>query len=222
MTTSTSLRIGQLAAATGLTVRTLHHYEQLGLLPLPSRTEGRQRRYGEADVRRLYVARALRDLGLSLSEVRQTLRSDGGSLREVLRSHLERVDAELGRLRRLRALLLYAAGCAEGAVPADELLATIEAMSRLSRGPRMTPAEIRAWRSLGKRLRARLDAGDAASSPRVQALAKQARGWLRRVQGAERLTPGQLEQLARLARPDELAGWDAPLLRFLHKALEAL
>ena len=61
-----SWRIGELARATGLTVRTLRHYESLGLLPRPPRTRGRQRLYDERDVRRTYRIRALRELGLSL------------------------------------------------------------------------------------------------------------------------------------------------------------
>ncbi len=66
-------RIGDLARATGLTVRTLRHYESVGLLPAPSRTEGKQRLYTAQDVSRLYRIRALRDLGLGLAEIRRLL-----------------------------------------------------------------------------------------------------------------------------------------------------
>ena len=59
-------KVGELASATGLTVRTLHHYERIGLLSPAQRTEGNQRLYDEGDVVRLYRIRALRDLGLSL------------------------------------------------------------------------------------------------------------------------------------------------------------
>jgi MerR family transcriptional regulator, thiopeptide resistance regulator len=62
-------RIGELADATGLTVRTLHHYEHIRLLAPAARTDGRQRLYDENDVRRLYRIRALRDLGLSLTDI---------------------------------------------------------------------------------------------------------------------------------------------------------
>src|SRR6185436_8546401 len=93
-------RIGELADATGLTVRTLHHYEHLGLLAPPARTEGRQRLYDEDDVRRLYRIRALRDLGLSLTDIRRTIDDDRATLTDVLRAHRARVDAEIKRLER--------------------------------------------------------------------------------------------------------------------------
>src|SRR4051794_722345 len=47
-------RIGELARETGLTVRTLHHYDRLGLLSPLSRTEGGHRCYTGGDVRRLH------------------------------------------------------------------------------------------------------------------------------------------------------------------------
>src|SRR4051794_22833016 len=115
-------RIGELADATGLTVRTLHHYEHIGLLAPPARTQGRQRLYGEDDVRRLYRIRALRDLGLPLEDVGRMLRDDRAGLAGVLRAHRARVDDEIERLRRLRTLLDQA----ERDADPDEVLATIE------------------------------------------------------------------------------------------------
>jgi hypothetical protein len=53
------LAVGDLARATGLTVRTLHHYDRLGLLP-PLRDAGGRRRYGPAEARRLHQIIALR------------------------------------------------------------------------------------------------------------------------------------------------------------------
>lgn len=54
------LRIGELAERAGLTVRTLHHYEQIELVRASKRTETGHRRYSEADVRRLYQVVARR------------------------------------------------------------------------------------------------------------------------------------------------------------------
>ena len=61
-------KIGELARATGLTVRTLHHYDEIGLLVPSERTQAGYRLYGEQDVRRLYEIRALRDLGIPLGD----------------------------------------------------------------------------------------------------------------------------------------------------------
>lgn len=65
-------RIEQVAARTGLTKRTLRYYEEIGLLPSPTRTEGGYRLYSEADVQHLERIKRLKDLlGFSLAEIRE-------------------------------------------------------------------------------------------------------------------------------------------------------
>jgi DNA-binding transcriptional MerR regulator len=129
----TGWRIGELARATGLTVRTLHHYEKIGLLAPPSRTGGHQRVYDEHDVRRLYRICALRDLGLPLADIGRMLEDGHGGLGDVLRAHRARVEVELQRLTSLRTLLDHACTHANRDLKAEDVLATIEAMSRVAR-----------------------------------------------------------------------------------------
>ena len=65
-------RIEQVAARTGLTKRTLRYYEEIGLLPAPTRTEGGYRLYSEADVQQLLRIKRLKELlGFSLAEIRE-------------------------------------------------------------------------------------------------------------------------------------------------------
>ena len=90
-------KIGELAKATGLTVRTLHHYDEIGLLTPSERTQAGYRLYGEQDVERLYEIRALRDLGIPLGEIPDAL---GGDVRLTLTRHLERIEQTLERERR--------------------------------------------------------------------------------------------------------------------------
>jgi DNA-binding transcriptional MerR regulator len=59
-------KIGELEAATGLTVRTLHHYDEIGLLRPSERSEAGHRICTDADVRRLYRIISLRQLGFPL------------------------------------------------------------------------------------------------------------------------------------------------------------
>jgi MerR family transcriptional regulator, thiopeptide resistance regulator len=66
-------KVGELAAATGLTVRTLHYYEQIGLPAAPGRSSGGHRLYSAHDVTRLYRICLLRRLGLPLAEIGPTL-----------------------------------------------------------------------------------------------------------------------------------------------------
>ncbi|MEM1115425.1 MAG: MerR family transcriptional regulator [Bacteroidota bacterium] len=107
---SLSLRVGQLAARAGVTVRALHHYEAAGLLA-PDRTPTGHRRYGAAEVERLQQIVSLRSLGLGLDAIRRTLDAPGfdpaavvAQQRAVLAADLDRLgalDRRLGDLERL-------------------------------------------------------------------------------------------------------------------------
>ncbi|MFI0739995.1 MerR family transcriptional regulator [Streptomyces sp. NPDC021100] len=98
-------RVGPLAEASGLTVRTLHHWDGLGLLSPSRRTAGGHREYTEADVVRLYQVLALRGLGLSLETIGLCLDS-GVDPARVVRDHLAEVEASLARLGALRQRLV--------------------------------------------------------------------------------------------------------------------
>jgi MerR family transcriptional regulator, thiopeptide resistance regulator len=120
-------RIGELARETGLTVRTLHHYDQLGLLSPLSRTVGGHRCYTSSDVRRLHRIVALRSLGISLEEIGTLLDGDPdptGLLRRQLDATEERIHQATG----LRARLLDVLdGLSRNAEPsARQLLQLIE------------------------------------------------------------------------------------------------
>lgn len=103
--TTEGLRIGELAESTGLTVRTLHHYEAVGLLAPAGRTAAGHRVYGPEQVQQLYRIVVLRSLGLPLPAIRDTTDGNGAGLRDVLAEHLAQVERRLGAERRLRARL---------------------------------------------------------------------------------------------------------------------
>lgn len=67
------LTIGTLAKRTGTKVQTIRYYEMIGLMPEPERTEGGQRRYGEAELDRLAFVRHGRQLGFPLEAIRELL-----------------------------------------------------------------------------------------------------------------------------------------------------
>lgn len=218
-------RVGELAEAAGMTVRALHHYEETGLLVPAARTSGDHRVYSEGDVERLYRIRALRGLGMSLDDIRRAL-DDGTVIAEVLRAHLERVELELGRLALLRDRLRGIT--AEGRMSSDDLLATLNAMSRVERHAharrlRDEQEDVEArWRALGDRLRECMAAGDAPASQRTRAVASEARELIEAFANGNAAI---LEDLARLRESDpprNLAGWDPELTRYLNMALTAL
>ena len=129
----TPWRIGQLAAATGVTVRSLHHYDEIGLLTPSGRTAGGQRLYGEADVQRLYRILALRQLGFALSDVEAVLDADSPDLRETVRRHLAAVERDLARQRRLRQRLAVILSSLERSVQPsiDQFIDIVVAMAMI-------------------------------------------------------------------------------------------
>ncbi|MGY8663544.1 MerR family transcriptional regulator [Bradyrhizobium sp. UFLA05-109] len=124
-------RIGELAEATGVTVRTLRHYEQTGLLAASQRTDGGHRIYDCESVRRVYHILALRELGFSLQEVRRAM--DGRTpLPDLLSEQLERAEIQVARATKLRDRLRNITKNTESDVGVDELPARLDAMSRES------------------------------------------------------------------------------------------
>lgn len=91
------MKVGALARATGLTVRTLHHYDEIGLLRPSGRTSSGHRLYGVQEVRRLQRITSLRQLGLPLDEIRRCLEHPGYGLAEVLEMQRERLERQIDR-----------------------------------------------------------------------------------------------------------------------------
>ena len=68
------MKIGELARLAGTNVETIRYYERDGLLPVPARSEGNYRIYGETHVQRLFFIRRCRGLDMTLDEIRVLLR----------------------------------------------------------------------------------------------------------------------------------------------------
>nr|AXV46725.1 MerR family transcriptional regulator [Arthrobacter sp.] len=63
------MHIGDLAEATGLSQRTIRHYDEVGLLPATTRSEGGFRIYTDSDLQRMLVIRSMKPLGFTLEEM---------------------------------------------------------------------------------------------------------------------------------------------------------
>src|SRR5664280_1916472 len=90
-----SLKIGEVARRTGLSVRTLRHYDELGLLVPSERTYSEHRLYSSADFRRLLAVQHLKSLGLSLTEVKAALDDPGFDAAEALADHITTLEHRL-------------------------------------------------------------------------------------------------------------------------------
>ncbi|MDQ0375313.1 MerR family transcriptional regulator [Cellulomonas humilata] len=123
---ATGRRVGELAEATGLTVRTLHYYEQIGLLTPSGRSPAGHRIYDDADAARLYRVGLLRRLGMNLAEVQRALDDPAWDLRSAMEAHLGALDARLDATARLRSKVAGAL-----AAGGTDLVAVLEELSTL-------------------------------------------------------------------------------------------
>lgn len=104
------LTIGRLAERAGVHRETIRYYEREGLVPQPGRTPGGHRIYGEPDVERLQFIRRARELGFTLSEVRQLIDLSGEQqqcreVRQVAELHLDEVRQKIRDLKSLETAL---------------------------------------------------------------------------------------------------------------------
>lgn len=101
------MKIGEISAATGLSVETIRYYEREGLIAPPARTQSNYRSYGGDTWERLIFIRRARDLGFSLDQVRQLLdlADDRGrpcdAVDEIARQHLTQVKTKMKELAAL-------------------------------------------------------------------------------------------------------------------------
>ncbi|MFE2579041.1 MerR family transcriptional regulator [Streptomyces sp. NPDC059378] len=98
------LTIGELARATGLSVRTIRYWSDEGALPPVGRSAGGYRLYDAASVARLELVRTLRELGLGLSDVHRVLTGET-TVAQVAAAHVKALDAQIRSLRVTRAVL---------------------------------------------------------------------------------------------------------------------
>ncbi len=191
-------KIGELARRTGLTVRTLHHYDEIGLLSPAERSDGGHRVYDEADVQRLYRIVSLRSFGFPLDAIAQALDSQAFDPKAAVDDHLRRLEAQiaqeqqlLDKLRMLRQRL-----------DADDFLTTIEELTMRERY--YTPEQLdqleqrrqalgedairdveREWAEIFAALRVELDQGTDPADPKLRPIGERARELLEMFTGGD-------------------------------------
>src|SRR5262245_17293899 len=141
-----ALKVGELAKRTGLTIRTLHHYDEIGLLKPSLHTEAGHRLYTAGDVARLQQVLSLRQLGFGLEEIKACLDRPGFSLLEVIGLHVvrlrEQIDLQRKLCERLEGLAEYLRPAGEDS--ADAFLQTIEVMTKIKNS--YTPEQLETFR----------------------------------------------------------------------------
>ncbi|MCE9561852.1 MAG: MerR family transcriptional regulator [Planctomycetes bacterium] len=239
-------KVGELATRTGLTVRTLHHYDAIGLLSPSVRTDSAHgsghRLYTAADVSRLHQILCLKQLGFGLEQIKEYMTRADYDPKQVVRLHLEKVReqaaelAELGqRLQGLSEVLDRAE-----AVSPETFLQTIEAMTMIEKY--YTPEQLKQledrrkeggeameetirqgpqmWADLFADVKAAMDAGVDPTDPKAQELAKR---WLALVSAFTGGDPGIFNSLKTMyQKEDRVVGMDVkamqPTMGYIEKA----
>ncbi|HEX3722164.1 MAG TPA: MerR family transcriptional regulator [Nitrolancea sp.] len=184
------LRVGELAKRTGLTVRALRYYDEIGLLSPPRHAHSDYRLYGDDEIARLQQIASLRQLGFALEEIREILTRPEISVQQVIELHLARLNEQIALMEQLRARLeaLTRGLNANGSLTAEALLATMEVMNRMEKY--YTPEQLETlkrrhaelgdehikeveaeWPELIARVRAEYERGTDPADAKVQALA---------------------------------------------------
>jgi DNA-binding transcriptional MerR regulator len=178
------LRVGELAKRCGLTVRTLHYYDEIGLLAPSARSDAGYRLYNRGDIARLHQVQALRRLGVSLGEIGALLTRPELSLASVIEQQLRMLDEQIAQSVRLRDRLstLRAQFMAGEEPELAEWLTTMELMNmydkyftqeELKQLPfyQADTARRRQWSALVEQVAALMAGAAPAGSEQAQALA---------------------------------------------------
>lgn len=178
------LKVGELARRSGLTVRTLHHYDSIGLLKPSGRSDAGYRLYNRNDVARLHQVQALRRFGMALADIGHFLAQPGASLPDLIARQIDALDQQIAEAAKLREQLTVLRGqLLAGEEP--ELatwLTTLEQMTvydkyftkeELAQLPIYSdPAAPEEWAKLIEAVGQKMSAGVPPSDPEVQKLAQ--------------------------------------------------
>jgi DNA-binding transcriptional MerR regulator len=206
-----AMKVGALAKRTGLSVRTLHYYDEIGLLAPSAHSEGGHRLYTAADIARLQQIKSLRQLGFSLEQTRECLSRPDYSPQRVIAAQLARLREQIALQERLCASLEAITRwlAAAETVSVEHFLNAIERMNMTEKY--YTPEQLEylkqrreivgeariheveaEWPRLMAEVRAEMEQGTDPSDPRVQALAQRWMGLVQEFTGGD---PGITQSL---------------------------
>jgi DNA-binding transcriptional MerR regulator len=211
-------KVGELARRTGVSVRALHHYDEIGLLSPSHRSEAGYRLYTEIDVARLQQIRSLRALGFSLEEARDF---HIAHLKEQIAAQQSLADRLEQVARRWRS---------DENVPTEEFLQIIEVTNMIGkyytpeqmeqlkqRGEMLGQDHIRQveaeWPELMAKVQAEMDKGTDPADERVQALARRWKELVEEFTGGD---PGITKSVGRMWQEETtIQGMDTGNMRGL-------
>jgi len=236
-------QIGELAKRTGVSVRALRHYDEIGLLVPSERSFAGYRLYSDLEVRRLYRILALRQVGMGLEQIRALLQAGRADVRGTVRAQLQALDRQRELQERLRARLQailevldrQAEPSTDLFIEAIEVTVMIEKyytpqqLEQLAQREReLGPGEIeqaqRGWEELIAAVKHERDQGTDPAGPRMQELARRWQELIGQFTGGD---PGIRDSLNAMyenegAERASRGALDSELMGYVSAAIQAL
>lgn len=240
---SVALKVGDLAKQTGVSVRTLHYYDEIGLLSPSHRTEAGYRLYGKEDIIRLQQIVSLRQIGFSLEEIRECLEQRNFSFEHTIQLHTARLREQIELSQKLldRLEAIAQAVSSMQTVSVEVLIQTIEAMNMLEKY--YTPEQLESlrqrqellgeeqirqvqadWQNLFEQVRVEMAKGTDPTTESAKALARRSIELIQAFTGGDPGIEQSLNQMYQQEQPEVVSRGmiDAAVMEYLGRARAAL
>ncbi|MBD1865540.1 MULTISPECIES: MerR family transcriptional regulator [Trichocoleus] len=240
---SVALKVGDLAKQTGVSVRTLHYYDEIGLLSPSHRTEAGYRLYGEDDILRLQQIVSLRQIGFTLEQIRACLDQCEFSPHRVVQMHLAQLQEQIALQQQLCVRLEAISKRLQSteAISIQEFIQLIEVTTMVekyytpeqqeylkARGELLGEERIRQieqeWQELIEQVRAEMEHGTDPSSESVQVLARRWRSLIAEFTGGNSGIERSLNQMYQQEGVEVASrgAVDSALMEYIGRASTAL
>jgi MerR family transcriptional regulator, thiopeptide resistance regulator len=238
-----ALKVGDLAKQTGVSVRTLHYYDEIGLLSPSHRTEAGYRLYSEQDIIRLQQIVSLRQIGFSLEEIRDCLEQHNFSFDRTLQLHTTQLREQIALAQKLldRLEAIEQTLSARETVSVETLIQTIEVMSMFEKY--YTPEQLESlkqrrellgedqiqqsqadWQTLIEQARVEMAKGTDPTSEPVKAIARRSLELIQAFTGGDPGIEQSLNRMYQQEQPEVVShgAIDAAVMEYLGRARAAL
>lgn len=219
-------KIGELAKAAGITIRSLHHYDQIGLLRPTAVQDTGHRWYNQSDVERLQQIVSLKSLGLSLDDISNCLDGEEYTLQKTLNLHATAIAANIENLKKIQnnLNLLVQKLASQRGLTAKELLAFMKEVQKMEKY--YTPEQLeklknryaqfaneakqveQAWPALFKKFEEAMKAKLPVTDLKVQVLATEAQHYIDLFTGGDPEIEANLDQAYTENRESALKSWN--------------
>jgi len=114
------MNIGQAAKASGVSAKMIRHYESVGLVPAPNRTESGYRQYTDSEVHTLHFIRRSRDLGFSIQQIGELVglwndrKRPSRQVKALAQAHIQELENKTRELLAMKATLEHLVHCCHG------------------------------------------------------------------------------------------------------------